>query len=438
MTTSTASNTVSHGHSDHAMHPEQLAAVVIVCRIAEFFSIFTFAIASALVFPQVFFPNYEPVYGMLMSFGVFSLAFIARCFSRFLFRRLDRRVGRAAKITVAMFLFGGFTMFIGFLPGYAEIGIVAPILLAVFRAGQGIGIGGSWDGLPIIMMQTAPPQRQSWYAMIPQIGGPAGFFLSASIFFVLTNFLTADEFITWGWRFPFFIALALQVVALFARLRLIDTPEYENTANHQELRGASVREIFREHWRQVILGAYMPLAAYALFHLVTIFPLGYVSLYRDLTIPNLLLIQMAGAFIAIITCALSGILADKFGRRRVLFVVTCLVGILSLNIEGLMQQEWVFLILGFTLLGFAFGQSSGTLPHRFQQRYRYTGVSITNDIAWLFGAAFAPIVALGLTHWYGLRFAGYYLLSGAIATLIALYVVHRMTQASARRRANAG
>ena len=419
--TSTTSNTEES--LQQTMHPEQLAAVVIMCRTAEFFSIFTFAIAAALVFPQVFFPSYEPVMGMLMSFAVFSLAFIARCFSRLIFRRIDRRVGRGAKITVAMFVFGGSTMCIGFLPGYAEIGIVAPILLALARTGQGIGIGGTWDGLPIIMMQNAPKSKESWYAMIPQIGGPAGFFISAAIFFVLTNFLSTEEFISWGWRFPFFIVLSLQVVALFARLRLIDTPEYENTANHQELRASPVLSVFRHHWKQVILGAYMPLASYALFHLVTIFPLGYVLLFHEFSIPDVLLIQMGGALLAVITCVLSGVLADRFGRRRFLILIISLVGILSFFIVELLESVWLFLLMGFILLGFAFGQSSGTLPHRFQMRYRFTGVSLTNDIAWLFGAAFAPIVALGLTHWFGLAYAGYYLLSGVVATLIALFIV---------------
>ena len=421
----TASVSSNEKDSLQTLHMEHLALVVIMCRLAEFFSIFTFAIASALVFPQVFFPNYEPVMGMIMSFAVFSLAFIARFFSRFVFRQIDSRIGRGTKITVAMFIFGGSTMFIGFLPGYAEIGIVAPILLAVFRTLQGFGIGGSWDGLPIIMMQNAAKNKESWYAMIPQIAGPAGFFISAAIFFVLTNFLTAEEFISWGWRFPFFIVLSFQVVALFARLRLIDTPEYENTANQNELRGSSVVGVIRHHWKQVILGAYMPLASYALFHLVTIFPLGYVLLYHEFTIPNILLIQMAGSAIAVVTCMLSGILADKFGRRRFLIVVISLVGLLSFNITNLIHSVWIFLLLGFTLVGFAFGQSSSTLPHRFQQKYRFTGVALTNDLAWLFGAAFAPIVALSLTHWFGIKFAGYYLLSGVIATLIALFIVER-------------
>lgn len=408
------------------MHPGHLAAVVIMSQTAEYFSIFAFAIAAALAFPQVFFPNYEPVIGMLMSFAVFSLAFISRCFSRFIFRRLDMRVGRAAKITVAMFVFGGSTMCIGFVPAYADIGIVAVILLCLARIGQGLGLGGSWDGLPIIMMLNAPKEKESWYSMMPQIGGLAGFFMAAAIFYVLTNYLTTEEFLSFGWRFPFFVVLALQVVALFARLRLIDTPEYKNMVDHHELRGAPVNEVIRHHWKQLFLGIYLPLTAYALFHMVTIYPLGYITLYEEIPIPAILIMQLVGAALAIITCILSGLLGDRFGRRRVMMIVTVLVGVLSFNIVDLLDSAWMYLIFGFTLLGFSFGQSGATLPHRFKQEYRYTGVSMSTDISWLFGAAFAPVIAMSLTYWFGIQYAGYYLLSGVIATLIAIYIVDQM------------
>lgn len=411
------------------MHPDQLIGVVIMGRLSEFFGFFTYAIASALVFPQVFFPNYDPVTGMMLSFSVFSLLFISRPFARVVFKRLERR-GRPARITVAMFVFGGSTMFIGFLPGYSEIGIVAPILLCLARLGQGIGIGGIWEGLPIIMMMEAPEKRRSWYAMIPQLGGPLGFLISASIFFVLTNFLSEEEFISWGWRFPFFVALSLHVVALFARLRMVDTPEYEYAAHTLELRDSPVRDVVRHHWKEILLGAYLPLAAYALFQMVSIFPLAYVSLFGQLTVPDLLILQMVGAFVAVLTCIASGPLADRFGRRRFLMVVAIAIGLISFNIVNLVDAGWVYVLIGFTLLGLSFGQSGGTLPHRFKQQYRYTSVALTIELGWLFGAAFAPIVSFGLAVWLGIEFAGYYLLSGAVASLAALYIVQRMSSSS--------
>lgn len=409
------------------LHPDQIIAVVIMSRLSEYFGLFTFAVASALVFPKVFFPNYEPATGMLISFGVFSLMFIARPFARLIFRRLDARIGRPAKITVGMFVLGGATIVIGFLPGYSEIGIVAPILLCLARILQGIGVGGVWDGLPIIMMMEAPENRRGWYAMIPQLGAPVAFLIVASIFFVLTNFLTETEFTTWGWRFPFFVALALHVVALFARLRFIDTPEYRYAAHSQQLKGSPVLEVIKHHWVQILLGAYLPLAAYALLQMVAIFPLGYTAVFAQISIPEVLLLQMGGAFIAVFTCILSGPLADRFGRRRLLMAVAVAIGLLSLGIVEMFDILWLYVLIGFTLLGLSFGQSGGTLPHRFRPEYRFTAVSLTQDIAWLFGAAFAPIVSLGLTLWLGIEWAGYYLLSGAVASLIALMIVQRMS-----------
>lgn len=428
-TTANPDESLPPGDSD-TLHPDQIVGVVIMGQVSAYFSIFVLAIACALVFPPVFFPNYELVVGTLISFGVFSLPFISRPFARFIFRRLDERAGRAAKITVAMFVLGGSTICMGFIPGYGEIGIVAPVLLCVACIGQGIGSGGVWEGLPIIMMLNAPEKKRSWYAMVPQLGGPIGFFIAASIFYVLTNFLTSEEFTSWGWRFPFFVALALQVVALFARLRLIQTPEYKNAVEQHYLRGSSVRAVWQNHWKQVILGAYMPLCSYALFYLVTIFPLGFVMLHEGMPVPDLLVLQMAGGLLAVFTCILSGPLADRYGRRRFLIIVTAVIGVLSFFIVDLLENPWIFVLFGFCLLGLSFGQSGGTLPHRFKPEYRYTGVAVTTDLGWLFGAAFAPIVALGLTLWFGLEFAGYYLLSGVIATLVALYIVQRMSRGS--------
>jgi len=421
MSTSTTSQDLPPVDSN-VMHPNEIVATVVMTRVSEYFGFFVFAIACALVFPKVFFPNYDLITGTLISFGVFSLAFIARVFARFIFAPLDKKVGTGARITVAMFLLGASTIIIGFIPGYADIGIVAPILLCVARIGQGLGLGGVSEGLPIIMMLNAPKHKRSWYAMVPQIGGPLGFAIAASIYYVLTDYLTPEEFIDWGWRFPFMVVLSLQVVALFSRLRLLDTAEYKNAVEHHYLHSKPVREVLKNSWQQVLLGTYLPLASYTLFHMVAIFPLGYIKLYPVLSVPDLLFMLTAGAILATITCILSGPLADRFGRGRFLIVVTLMVGVLSFFLEGLLENAWLFVLTGFFLLGLCFGQSGGTLPHRFKSEYRFTGVSLSTDFGWLFGAAFAPVIALSLTVYVGLDYAGYYLLSGVVATLIALYI----------------
>lgn len=408
------------------LRPEQIVVTVVMTRVSEYFGFFVFAIGCALVFPQVMFPNYDPITGTMISFGVFSLAFLFNGLARIIFAPLEERVGRGARITVAMFLLGGSSIFVAFIPSYADVGIIAPLLLVAARIGQGLGAGGASDGLPILMMMNAPENKKSWYAMMPQLGGPIGFAIAASIYYVLTSELTPEEFIGWGWRYPFLVVLSLQVVALFARLRLIDTPEYKNAVDHHNLQASPAVQVLKNHWPQVLLGTYLPLASYTFFHLITIFPLGYIKLYPSVSAPDLLLMLTLGSVLAIVTCVLSGPLADRFVRRRFLIVVTVLVGVFSFFIADWLNNLGVFVFVAFALLGLSFGQSGGTLPHRFERQYRYTGVGISTDLGWFFGAAFAPLFALGLTIEFGIEFAGYYLLSGVVATLIALVVSQRM------------
>lgn len=426
---STTANQNQSAINTDIMHPNEIVATVIMTRVSEYFGFFVFAIGCAIVFPKVFFSNYDLIPATLISFGVFSLAFISNLFARMIFSPLEDRIGRGGRVTIAMFLLGGSTIFVSFIPSYADIGIVAPILLIIARIGQGLGSGGAADGLPIIMMMNAPENKKSWYAMAPQLGGPIGFAIAASIFYVLTKYLTPEEFIDWGWRFPFMVVLSLQVVALFTRLRLLDTPEYKNAVEHHALRPSPVGQVLKKHWLAVILATYLPLASYTLFHIVAVFPLGYIKLFPEMTVPDLLGMQTIGAILAIFTCILSGILADRIGRRTFLIIVSICIGVLSFFIGDWLKNPLILIVLGFGLLGFSFGQSGGTLPHRFERDYRYTGVAVSNDLGWLFGAAFAPIIALGLTVWFGVEYAGYYLLSGVLATLFALFLSRRLPSA---------
>ena len=198
---------------------DDVITTVVMARVTDFFGFFVYAIASALVFPQIFFPFLDPLAGTLWSFALFSLAFLARPIASLAARPIQRRIGRAGKITLALMLLGSSTVAIGLLPGYAEIGIAAPILLAILRVVQGLGLGGSWDGITMQLSSAAPKGRVHRYAMVPQLGGPIGFCVAASLFYVLTGFLTEEEFYTYGWRFAFFAVLAVNVVSLFARLR---------------------------------------------------------------------------------------------------------------------------------------------------------------------------------------------------------------------------
>ena len=412
-------------NEDLEVSPGKIAFPVVMGRTSEFFDFFVYGIAAVLVFPYLFFPDSDPVQATLKSFAVFSLAFIARPIGSIIFMAIDRNFSRAAKLIGALFLLCGSTMAIAFLPSYAQAGMLAPVLLAVFRFGQGLGWGGAWDGLPSLLSLTAPRERRGWYAMVPQLGAALGFMLACGMFLVFTRVLSQEDFMAWGWRFPFFVALALNVVALFARLRLVVTPEFKRLFDEKELQPRRVVETIRTHPRQVFVGALIPLATYAMFHLVTIFPLSWATLFTDHNATDFLGSLFLGSIVGGLGIMLSGILADRVGRRGQLAIAAVLIAIFSFFAAPLLGSDTTagrttYVVIGFALLGLSLGQASNAIASRFESIYRYTGAAVTSDIAWLVGAGFAPLVALWLCSHYGLAYVGYYLLSGAAVTLAAL------------------
>ena len=409
-------------HGD--VSPGEIAIGVIIGRTSEFFDFFVYAIASVLVFPKLIFPDLDPLTGTLYSFAIFALAFIARPLGTVIFMAIDRRYGRSVKLTITLFLLGTCTVAIAFLPGYEQIGWVSALLLAIFRIGQGLGLGGEWDGLPSLLAMNAPEHRRGWYAMIPQLGAPLGLMVAAALFAYFTFNLSSEDFLDWGWRYPFFVAFAINVVALFARLRMVVTPEYIEHFEQQDLEPKPVGETLEKEGFHVVIGAFAPLASFALFHMVTVFPLSWVFLFTDQSPSRFLVIELVGAIVGVVTIVLSGYVADRVGRRNLLSATAAAIAAFSGFAPQLLNGgdigEIIFMVLGFILLGLSFGQSSGAVASNFAKAYRYTGSALTTDLAWLFGAGFAPFLALWLSSKFGLMAAGGYLLSGAVCTLLAL------------------
>jgi len=406
------------------IRPGEIAIGVIIGRTGEFFDFFVYAIASVLVFPAYVFPFADPLTGTLYSFALFGLAFIGRPIGTLLFTWIDQRHGRGVKLTIAIFLLGGSTMAIALLPSYAQVGGISIWLLGFFRLCQGIALGGSWDGLPSLLALNAPKESRGWYGMIPQLGAPLGLIVASALFAYFLALLTPADFLSWGWRYPFFVALAINVVALFARLRLVATPEFERLFKTRDLQPSPPFETLFSQWRTILLGAFAPLASFALFHLVAVFPLSYVQLYAEADPVRFLVLEAFGAAVCVLAILASGFIADRAGRRAVLGVSAVLIGAYSGFAPQLLSAgklgETVYMLSGFILLGLSFGQSSGTVNGNFPTNYRYTGAAIVSNSAWFIGAGFAPLVALLLASKVGLWSVGLYLLSGVICTLAAL------------------
>lgn len=410
----------------HSVALSDIAIGVIIGRTSEFFDFFVYAIASVLVFPALVFPYVDPLTGTLYSFALFSLAFVGRPIGTLLFTAIDRIAGRGVKLTIALFLLGGATMAIAILPGYAQVGALSAWILGFFRLCQGIALGGAWDGLPSLLSLNSPKDRRGWYAMIPQLGAPLGLLLASALFIYFLAILSPADFLGWGWRYPFFVVLAINVVALFARLRLVETPEFKRLFENRELQPSPPFQTLFAEWRTILLGAFAPLASFALFHLVTVFPLSYVKLFADADPVRFLILEAIGAFVCVIAILASGLIADRAGRRAVLGVSAVLIGAYSGFAPQLLGAgplgETMYMLGGFILLGLSFGQSSGVVNANFSPDHRYTGAAIVANSAWFIGAGFAPLVALFLASRFGLWSVGLYLLSGVICTLGALAI----------------
>ncbi|MCR6497533.1 MFS transporter [Shinella sp. CPCC 101442] len=410
---------------DKPLSPGSIAIGVVIGRTSEFFDFFVYGLGSILVFPKLIFPfASSAVAATLMSFALFPLAFIARPIGSFVFMWIDRNYGRGTKLTAALVILGGSTASIAFLPGYDTIGYWAVALLALFRLGQGFALGGAWDGLASLLNLSAPENKRGWYAMIPQLGAPFGFALASILFGYFVTNLSEADFLAWGWRYPFFVAFAINVVALFARLRIVASKEFGAAMQAQELQARPIFEMLSKHSMDVVLGAFVPLASFAMFHLVTIFPLSWVTLTGGQSAAQFLWVQVAGAALGAVGIVLSGFIADRIGRRNELMLGAVLIAIFSFSAPFLLDAgrsgQDAYILIGFFILGLTFGQSSGAVSSRFTQQYRYTGAALTSDLAWLLGAGFAPLVALGLASTFGIIFIGGYLISGAICTIAAL------------------
>jgi len=428
----TATPPVPHTATPHAaseqVSPGEIAIGVVIGRLSEMFDFFVFGIAAVLVFPAVFFPFVDSQTGTFYAFAIFSLAFVARPFGSLLFRIIHQRYGRGVRLTVALFALGTATAVMAFLPGYATLGNYSIAILAFLRIVQGLGIAGSWDGLPSLLALNAPENRRGWFAMLPQLGGPIGFFIAAGLFAYLVSALTTADFLDWGWRYPFAVAFAINVVALFARLRLVVTPEFTALLKTRELDPSPLGELLRTQRASIVLGAFAPLASFALFHVVTVFPLSWVTLFSDQSVVDCLIVQMFGAVLCMVSMLLSGQVADRIGRRATLAIGAGLIALFSLGgllpmfLHGSVLGGLLFVLGGFVLLGFCHAQAAGAINSTFPSRYRYSGAVITSDLAWLVGAAFAPLVALFIAAHFGVGYVGLYLLSGAVGTLLALGV----------------
>lgn len=413
-----------------ANSPGQVLFASLIGTTIEFFDFYIYGTAAVLVFPKLFFTATDPASATLQSLATFGLAFFARPVGSAVFGHFGDRIGRKATLVAALLTMGLSTVLIGLLPTYASIGVLAPALLALCRFGQGFGLGGEWGGAVLLAVENAPPGKRAWYGMFPQLGAPIGFLCSTAIFLVLTQNLSDADFLAWGWRVPFLASALLVFVGLYVRLRLTETPAFQQAIKNEERVSMPMLTVCKQYPGVLLLGTFAATATFVVFYMMTVFSLSYGTTVLGYTRQEFLVMQMIGVLFFAITIPISAMVADMRGRNPMLIAATLAIIAFGLFVEPLFGSGNVagvltFLCVGLAFMGLTYGPLGTALSELFPTAVRYTGASLTFNLAGIVGGSAAPYVATWLADRYGLAAVGYYMSAAGTLTLLALLLLTR-------------
>ena len=398
----------------------------------EFFDFYIYATAAVIVFPHIFFPQGDTTAATLQSLATFAIAFIARPIGSAVFGHFGDRVGRKVTLVASLLTMGISTVAIGLLPGYETIGVMAPLLLALARFGQGLGLGGEWGGAALLATENAPPRKRALYGSFPQLGAPIGFFFANGTFLLLSWLLTDEQFMQWGWRVPFIFSAVLVLIGLYVRVSLHETPVFAKVAAAKKQVKIPLGTLLTKHVRVTVLGTFIMLATYTLFYIMTVYSTTFSTSPQGLGMPrNEVLWMLMMAVIGFgVMVPIAGLLADAYGRRKSMIVITTLIILFALFVfppllgSGSPALVMTYLLIGLSLMGLTFGPMGALLPELFPTEVRYTGASFSYNVSSILGASVAPYIATWLQANYGLMYVGFYLAAMAGLTLIALLLTH--------------
>ena len=395
----------------------------------EFFDFYIYATAAVIVFPHIFFPQGDATVATLQSLATFAIAFVARPIGSAVFGHFGDRIGRKATLVASLLTMGVSTVVIGLLPGYATIGVAAPLLLALARFGQGLGLGGEWGGAALLATENAPAKKRALYGSFPQLGAPIGFFFANGTFLLLSWLLDDQQFMSWGWRVPFILSAILVIIGLYVRVSLHESPVFTQAKQEKKQVKVPIGTLLTKYPGTTLLGTFIMLATYTLFYIMTVYAMSYGTTpapaglgFSRASFLWMLMLAVVGFGI---TIPIAGILADRFGRRSTMIVVTLVIIAFAFIFPHMLGSgsPWLvmlFLLTGLSIMGLTFGPMGALLPELFPTEVRYTGASFSYNLSSILGASVAPYIATWLNTNYGLSAVGLYLAAMAVLTLLAL------------------
>lgn len=404
----------------------------------EWYDFFLYGVAAAIVFPAVFFPDADPVAGTLLSFGTFAIGFIARPLGGLVFGHYGDKIGRKKLLVVSLMMMGVSTFLIGLLPGYATIGLAAPLLLVLLRLIQGFALGGEWGGAVLIVSEHGDPKRRGFWASWPQAGAPAGQLLANGLLALLAVVQSEAAFQDWGWRIPFLLSAILIGIGLYVRLSVEESPVFRQAQERAAAAAAErtdgttakdsmpILEVFRRYPREVVTAMGARFAENVSYYIFTIVISTYMTQQFGLPSSFVLGAVLIGAAVHVVTIPLWGAVSDRVGRRPVYVFGAAGVGLWAFAFFALLNTESFALtalavVVGLVLHGAMYGPQAAFLSELFGTKVRYSGVSIGYQLASVAAGGLAPIISVALLSAFGTGYAiAAYVAASSVLTLVAV------------------
>jgi MFS family permease len=384
--------------------PVRAAAAAFAGTTIEWYDFFVYSTASALVFPQLFFPNSDPTVGLLASFATFAVGFLARPFGGFLFGHLGDRFGRKRALIATLLLMGTATTAIGFLPTYAEIGIWAPALLILCRVLQGVSVGGEWGGAVLMAGEHAPKARRTWYASFAQLGSPAAVLLSMGIFALVTR-ISGDAFSSWGWRIPFLLSCVLLIIGLMIRLGVQESPEFAEAQDRKALSRLPIIDAFRVATKPIVFTLLAFTIGTAGFYFTNTFLIAYST--RTLGLDRALILECLAmvAVVQFVGQLAAAQIAEKIGDSKFLLAASALAMAAPYPMFTLVEtKSQIGIVAGVSIAtlcasGF-YAVIAGYASKVFPVEVRYTSISAAYQLGGAIFGGFTPIIGVMLSSSY--------------------------------------
>lgn len=427
----TVEREVSGASSAASTEHRKVAMASFVGTAIEWYDFYLYGTAAALIFPKLFFPTFDPLYGTLASFTTYAAGFLARPLGSILFGHFGDQVGRKRMLTLSLVIMGISTFLMGLLPSYHSAGYLAPLLLCLLRCIQGFAVGGEWGSAVVIAVEHAPPGKRGLYGSFPQMGVPAGLLLSTLVFSLVSSNLSNEDFLAWGWRIPFLFSIALVLIGLYVRFQVSESPVFlKEVLAKQQPEKHPVQSVLRQQKKPLFLTIGMKLLQNGVFYIYTVFVLTYLVDIRQMDRSVGLNAVMISSMIGFATLPLWSYLSDKIGRKPVYLFGTVASTLFIFPFFWLIDAGSVFwvtvsMVIGLNVLHDAvYGPQAVYFSEQFGTKVRLSGASIGYQIGTILAGGFSPIIATSLLA----EFEGaswpiclYVLLLGLLSTVATLF-----------------